>query len=420
MTDKLAIRGGAPAAELLKGSEYVWPKLHKEDEESVLNALRQGHWGGFITDDIHPQLAFERKFADYHDSSYGVLVANGTISLELSLRAGGVQPGDEVIVPAITFFASATAIVSVGAVPVFADVDPATCQISAAAIEAAITPRTKAVIVVHFGGYPADMDAILAAARKHGIFVVEDCAHAQGAAWRGQRIGSLGEFGSFSFQQSKSLSGGEGGIVLTRDKEAYDKACLIRNIGRVPGDPTYFHHISASNWRLGGLQSALLLSQFSKFPEQAVVRDKNYRALTAALNEVEGITSLPADERITQYGCYFAVFDFDEEAFGCSRKQFVQAMRAEGVQWCTTGYNRSVYQELAFREDRLRPLLHANVPLPDYAALRMPNADRWAERMVTILHFYLLDDGTAVELIANAVRKIKEHAAELAPAGEGV
>lgn len=418
MTETLAIFGGAPVAERLKDKDYVWPQLHTEDEEAVVDALRKGYWGGFITDDGHPQLEFERRFAAYHDAAYGVLVANGTISLELSLRAGGIEPGDEVIVPAITFIASATAVVSVGAVPIFVDVDAATCQISASAIEAAITPRTKAIIAVHFGGYAADLDAILAVAKKHGLIVIEDCAHAQGAAWRGKRLGSWGDFGSFSFQQSKGLSSGEGGIVLVNTEEAYDKARLIRNIGRIPGDRSYYHHISASNWRLGGLQSALLLSQFGRLPEQAERRERNYKTLVEGLSEIEGFTRMPADERITQYGCYFAVLDFDEEAFGCTRRQFVDAMRAEGVEWVTLGYGRPLYQELAFEADRLRPLLHRSVEFPDYASMSLPNAERWASRMVTFLHFYMLDEGAGVELILSAVRKIKSGVGQFARAGE--
>lgn len=413
--NQLALFGGTPVAEILKEKPYQWPQLHPEDEAAVVNALRQGHWGG-LADESHPQTKFERQFSAYHDARYGVLVANGTISLELSMRAGGIRPGDEVIVPAITFIASATSIVSVGAVPVFVDVDTATCQISAAAIEAAITPRTKAVIVVHFGGYPVDLDTILPLARKHGLLVIEDCAHAQGTAWRGRRVGSWGDFGSVSFQQSKGLSAGEGGIVLVNDEQTYEQARLIRNIGRKPGDSTYYHYVSASNWRLGGLQSALLLSQFSRLPEQAEQRHRNYLALVEGLEGVEGIACLPADERITQYGCYFAVLDFDAGAFGCTRQQFVDAVRAEGVYWCTTGYNRPLYKEKAFTRENLAPLLHDSLSIPDYAALELPNAERWASRMVTILHFYMLGHGDGIAHVLRAIHKVKSRVGEFAAA----
>lgn len=406
----LALYGGEAVAQSL--ARYDWPRLHEEDEVAVLSALRNGYWGG-LGDDFQPHRQFEAKFAEYHQANFAVLVPNGTIALEMSLRAGGVRPGDEVIVPAITFIASASAVVSVGAVPVFVDVEPDTCQISPAAVEAAMTPKTRCVIAVHFGGYLVDLDAMLAVARKHGVFVIEDCAHAQGAAWRNRRVGSWGDFGSFSFQHSKSLSSGEGGVVLMNDRDMYEQAMLIRNIGRRPDDRSYYHYICASNWRLGGLQAALLLSQFGRFPGQAEERQRNYVHLTTELGKVEGIRCLPHDERITQMGCYFAVLDFDSAAFGCSRDQFVRALKAEGVEAVTTGYNRSLHQETAFQPHKLRPLLHESIELPDYASMDLPHAQRWSERMVTILHYYLLGDRQGVDAVVAAVDKIKEHASEL-------
>lgn len=406
----LAINGGKASAEPLK--DYKWPKLYEEDKVAVVQALEHGYWGG-LGDENQPHKIFEAQFAEYHNADYAVLVANGTVSLELSLKAGGVCPGDEVIVPAITFVASAGSIVSVGAVPIFVDVEKDTCQISAAAIEAAITPRTKGILIVHFGGYVADLDAIMALADKHGLIVIEDCAHAQGASWRNRRVGSWGTFGSFSFQESKSLSAGEGGLVLMKDEDMYAKAQLIRNIGRKANEKIYYHHVCASNWRMGGLQAALLLSQFSRFPVQAEQRHHNYYHLANALNQIEGIRCLPHDERITQMGCYFLIMDFDAGQFGCSRDVFVQAMRAEGVAWCTTGYNRPLYKEKAFEEANLRPLLHESIQLPEYSTMSLPHAERWTERMVTILHFYMTGDTTGVDLVLEAARKVKKHVSEL-------
>lgn len=406
----LALKGGNAVAEPLK--QVKWPRLYPEDEAAVLDALRQGYWGG-IGDDNLPNRKFERAFAEYHNATYGTVVANGTVALELSLKTGGIRPGDEVIVPAITFIASASAIICVGAVPVFVDVDPDSCQISATAIAAAITPKTRAIIAVHFGGYMADMDAILEVADRHGLFVIEDCAHAQGAAWRNKRAGSRGTFGSFSFQESKSLSSGEGGIVLTNNEELYEKAQLIRNIGRKTGQRVYNHLMPATNWRLGGLQAALLLSQFGKLPAEAEERHRNALILADALNQIEGLRSLPIDERLTQWGCYFFILEFDAAAFGCSRDHFVQAMRAEGVTWTTRGYDRPLYKEAAFTAEALRPLLHESIPLPDYAGMQLPNAERWAVNMVTILHYYLLGDRSGVDYIIEAIHKIKKNVAEL-------
>lgn len=412
---KLALYGGSQAAAGLKDLPLPWEKgaFHAEDEALVLQALRDNRVGG-LGDENSPAAIFERTFAQYQDAKYGLLVANGTVSLELALRTGGVRPGDEVLVPAITFVASASAIVSVGAIPVFVDVDPDTAQLSATAMEAAITPRTRAAMVVHYGGYMADLDAILPVAKKRGLLVVEDCAHAQGTAWRGERSGSWGDFGSFSFQNSKALSAGEGGIVLTTDEELFKRASLMRNIGRQTGQTSYDHYLSASNYRLGGLQSALLLSRFGRFPRQAEERHRNGAFLAAELDKIPGLRRLPKDERITQRGYYFAVLDFEAEAFGCSRARFIAALRAEGVGWVGTGYNRPIYKEPAFNPANLRPLLHESLHIPDYPGMHLPNAEKWAARQVTIGHSYLVGDGIGVRLILDAVVKVKENVAELA------
>ncbi|MCC6443526.1 MAG: DegT/DnrJ/EryC1/StrS family aminotransferase [Armatimonadetes bacterium] len=402
---KLAIHSGPQAAEGLR--EFAWPKLRPEDEAAVLKALRDNYWGG-IGDENLPNTLFEKGFAEYHDARYGVAVANGTVSLELSLRAGGVRPGDEVLVPAITFVATASAIVSVGAVPVFVDVDPRTAQIDAVALEAAVTPRTRAVIAVHYGGYMADMDAVLPAAMRHHLLVVEDCAHAQGSAWRGKGAGSLGHFGSFSFQHSKSLVAGEGGIVLTDDEALFEKVALMRNIGRRTGQASYDHYISASNCRMGGLQGALLLSQFSRFSQQAEERHRNGLWLEGELDNIPGLSRQPADERLTRRGCYFLVLNFDAEAFGCSRDRFISAMQAEGVGWVGAGYARPLYREPAFLPDNLKPLLPPGIPVPDYPSLRLPHSEKWAACQVTIGHPYLLGDGAGARLVLEAARKVKE------------
>lgn len=408
---KLAINGGPKIAEEL--SNVKWPRLYPEDEAAVVKALREYYWGG-LGDENLPNRIFEREFCKYHDAKYGITVANGTLSLELSLKAGGIKPGDEVLVPAITFVASATAIVSVGAIPVFVDVDPDTCQISAEAIRASITPRTRGIIVVHYGGYMADMDAILPIAKEYGLIVVEDCAHAQGTSWHGKKAGSWGTFGSFSFQQSKSLSSGEGGIVITNDEELYEKAVLMMNIGRRQGQRTYNHYISASNWRMSGLQTALLLSQFGKFPQEAEERHRNGAFLASELNKIPGLRTLKQDDRITQRGYYFMVLDFDEKEFGCSRQKFVDAVRAEGAGHVFFGYERPIYKEAAFFEQNLRPMLHESIKIPDYAGLNLPNAEKWASRQVTIMHYYLVGDGTATRLLLDAIKKVKENVEEIA------
>lgn len=407
---KLAIKGGKRIADELE--KIKWPKLYPEDELTVLEALRNNYWGG-LGDENLPNRIFERKFAKYHDANYAITVTNGTLALELALRAGGIKPGDEVLVPAITFIASATAIVSAGAVPVFVDVDPDTCQISAKGIEASITPKTRGIIVVHYGGYMADMDAILPIAKKHNLIIVEDCAHAQGSEWRGKKAGSWGTFGSFSFQHSKSLAAGEGGIVLVNDDKLYEKAVLIMNIGRKQGQAEYNHYISASNWRMGGLQATLLLSQFARFPQEAEERNKNGAYFSAEINKIPGLRSLKKDERITKRGYYYMIIDFDEKGFGCTREKFVSALRAEGVGSISFGYNRPIYKEPAFSSENLRPLLHQCIDIPNYNEIYLQNAEKWAKRQITIAHYYLLGNGNDTNILLDAIKKVKENVSEL-------
>jgi len=408
---KLALKGGTKISAELENIR--WPELHAEDEASVLDALRKNYLGG-IGDENLPNNIFEREFARYHGAKYGIAVANGTVALELSLRAGGVQPGDEVIVPAITFIASATPIISVGAVPIFVDVDPDTAQISVLAVEAAITHKTRAIIGVHYGGYAFDLDAILDLARRHNLLVIEDSAHAHGTDWRGKKVGSWGSFGCFSFQQSKALAAGEGGIVLTNDDELFEYATLLRNIGRKTDQREYYHYVSASNWRMGGLQGALLLSQFSRFPRQAKERDKNGRYVASEINKIPGLRTLKPDDRITQRGYYFMVLEFDAEQFGTDRDKFVAALQAEGVGWVGRGYERPLYKEPAFSKEKLNPLLHPAIDIPDYNNMSLPNAEKWARRQVTIGHTYLLgEERRRAELVLAAIHKIRENVAEL-------
>ncbi|MGE5599648.1 MAG: DegT/DnrJ/EryC1/StrS family aminotransferase, partial [Bacteroidota bacterium] len=208
---RLAINGGTPVR---SGPFPSWPVHDRRELEMMEEVVSSGKWGRYEGSMVE---RFEKEFARYHDARQALAVLNGTIALEVALRALGVGAGDEVIVPPYTFVATATAPLMANAVPVFVDVDPATWNIDPEKIEAAITGRTRAIIPVHFAGLPADMDRIQEIARRHGLFVLEDCAHAHGATWQGRKVGALGDMGAFSFQSSKNLSCGEGGAVTSND-----------------------------------------------------------------------------------------------------------------------------------------------------------------------------------------------------------
>ena len=228
----LAINGGSP---LRTESFPAWPVHDQREIEAITEVVESGKWWRFAyatgvemkesTDigEISKVVEFSRAFAKHHQAQYGIAAANGTGTLEIIFKALGIGPGDEVIVPAYTYIASASAVLQINAAPIFVDIDPDTYNINPDLIEEAITPRTKAIEPVHFGGQSADLDKILDIAQKHGLFVVEDAAHAHGTEWHGRTVGSLGNAGSFSFQASKNMTAGDGGIIITQDTELSDR-----------------------------------------------------------------------------------------------------------------------------------------------------------------------------------------------------
>ncbi|MEA3345819.1 MAG: DegT/DnrJ/EryC1/StrS family aminotransferase [Chloroflexota bacterium] len=414
---KLAINGGPKAAEKLEVPQ--WPMLDDEDKEAILEALESRRWCRIYPGSRVEE--FEKAFAEYHGAKYSVAVSNGTVALELALLACGIEPGDEVLVTAISFIASASAIVtSVGAVPVFVDIEPETASISPEGIEEAITDRTKGVVVVHYGGYPVDFDRILPIVEKHDLVLIEDCAHAQGTEWKGRKVGTFGDMGAFSFQESKAFTAGEGGIVLTDDEGIAERARLLHNIGRVVGRPGYEHHVLASNYRMLELQAALLLAQLRRYQrDQVRVKHENGEFLAQGLKEIGGVEPLRRDERITQRGYYLFVIRYDSEQFGgVHRDRFVEALRAEGVP-CGAGYGMPLYKQPAFERERIEPLLpESSKPWPDYENMYLPVAEHFcAEEQITLPHQVLLADRSGLQAILDAVAKVKENADEIAAEG---
>ena len=262
MTNTLALLGGTP----VRTRPFpTWPIFDEADEARVLAALRSGKWGRLAGEQV---AEFEQRFATMHGCRHGIAVVNGTVSLRIALMAAGLQAEDEVIVPAYTFLSTATAVVEANCVPVFVDVDLATFNMDPDAVRAAITPRTRAIIPVHFAGQPADMEALL------GIAQAARTLRARGRRACARRLlasrpaGSIGHVGSFSFQSSKNLTAGEGGIIVTNDDTLAAACRSIHNCGRVPDGIWYEHHVISGNYRLGELQGALLNSQLDRLEEQ--------------------------------------------------------------------------------------------------------------------------------------------------------
>lgn len=400
--ERLALEGGTP----VRTKPFPkWPFWDENDVEAVAEVVASGQWWRLEGTKVRE---FERAFAEYHHARYGVCVTNGTAALEVALRAAHIGCGDEVIVPAYTFIATATAPLTVGATPVFVDIDPHTFQIDPLAVEAAITPATRAVIPVHFGGGPADMDAILEIARRHDLVVIEDAAQAHGAEWRGRRVGAIGHMGCFSFQASKNLTAGEGGIVLTDDEELAEAVWSVHNIGRRRGGAWYEHYVLGGNFRMTEFQAALLLHQLIRLPEQTERRNHNALYLTKELQAIPGICPAYRDERVTSHAYHLYLFWYDPDAFGGhSRDEFLQALRAEGIP-CSGGYGNPLHQEPLFRERwGLRELCRVGRHI-EYAQLSLPHSERACREAVWLFQNLFLGDEWDMVDIVTAIDKIQK------------
>lgn len=308
---QLAILGGAPVRDRTLHPWPRWPVFDEKEERGVLEVLRSGIWSY----NGPKERAFCRAFADFVGTRYAVCAANGTATLQLALEACGIGLGDEVIVPGLTWQASAAAVLDVNATPVLVDVCEDTWCMDPAAVESAVTPRTRAVMPVHLYGSFVDMDAILRISEAHDLWVIEDCAHKHGAVWDGRRAGSLGDIGSFSFQLSKLMTAGEGGALTTDNPELHEKLDALRNCGRRPeqeaesdkGSGSYGHEgrfIQSGNYRLTDLQAAILLESLERLPAQNAHRDSNAIRLNALLEQLPGVLPMRRDER-EQLEAYF-------------------------------------------------------------------------------------------------------------------
>jgi dTDP-4-amino-4,6-dideoxygalactose transaminase len=325
----LAINGGTP----VRSAPYPsWPEANDDGyAAAVETVVRSGEWGGFPEPGVHAA-AFEAAFAAYQGAAYGALMMNGTITMEVACKALGIGWGDEVIVPALTFAATAYAPMAAGALPVFVDITPDTWTIDPELVEAAITERTRAIIPVHLGHHMADMDRIMDIARRHGLAVIEDCAHAHGQRWRDQGAGCIGDFGSFSHQSSKILTSGEGGSLLTNDELLAQRAHSIVDCGRAK-DPDEKDYTFGANYRLSELNAALLEVAMQRFPAQQEARAIAGKRFEELVADIPGITVMPADDRITRWSFYNYLLKMDPDAFAGRRNEVVcGAMEAEGIQ----------------------------------------------------------------------------------------
>lgn len=406
---QLALAGGKPVR------TRDWPKWPVWDESEITSLRRVldcGEWG--IGSPIVEE--FETAFAETYGAKHAISCTNGTDALVIALQALGVRAGDEVIVPPYTFIATGTAVLMLGAVPVFVDINPETYNIDASLIESAITDRTKCIVPVHIAGNPADMGPILEIGRRRGIPVLEDTAQAHLAAYDGKVVGTLGNAGTWSFQSSKNHCGGEGGILCTDDDELFERLYSYQNCGRVRDGEWYEHHRLGGNRRLSAFQAAILLAQMTRVEEQSQTRETNAAYLKTCLKDTPGIAFQSLHEKATRHAYHLLVLRYNAVDFGgLSREKFLEALEAEGVP-CAAGY-LPLYRYPVFANLRQEApaVLACGTDVPYYAHVSCPECERICEsEAVWLFQTMLLGEGGDMDDIAAAVKKIQANQNELA------
>jgi dTDP-4-amino-4,6-dideoxygalactose transaminase len=382
-----------------------WPRHAPDDLARLQTVLESRNWGGYP---FPNKLAndFAQEFAAHHGAKYGCCVANGTIALVVALQAAGIKFGDEVIVPAYTWDGTAAAVLFAGGIPVFADIDPDTYCLDVESAKRAITPRTRAIIPVHLAMRFADMDALLKLAAEHKLAVIEDCAHVHGGEYKGRGAGSMGDLGAFSFQSSKIMTSGEGGIVITSSLGAFELVQSIVNCGRASVTDQYKKRVIGSNYRITEFQAAILLGQLEQLPALAARRVRNAALLSRRLARIDGICPPAPQPAITREAIYNYVLRYRRSEV--SRDLFVAALDREGIP-CDGRFYEPVYRSDLFRvnpEDFPQLKLGRSQPV-HYDDCRCPVAERAAyEESVWLPQFLLLGEEQDVEDIAGAVHKV--------------
>jgi dTDP-4-amino-4,6-dideoxygalactose transaminase len=400
MKEKLAINGGPKTV----NTDFPWPVFDQTDIDEITNVVKSGSWGN--PDCGETVEMFEKEFADFCGSKYAIACVNGSVALRIALIACGVKPGDEVIITPYTFIATASIVLEANCVPVFVDIDPDTYNIDPAEIEKAITPATKAIIPVHFAGQACDMDRIMAIAEYHGLKVIEDACHGHGAEYKGKKLGSIGDAGCFSFQSSKNLTSGEGGMVITNDPDLYDMMNSLRNVGRVKGGEWYEHHYLGCNYRITQLQTSLLLSQFKRLKEQTKRRHENGTYLNSLLEQIDGIEPLKRGKGETIHSYHIYIFKYDKSKFNnLSKSEFANMLAAEGVP-CFMGYPQPLYKQPLFQEKNF--MCYAIPESVSYKNVKCRVTEKACyEEAVWIMQNAMLGTKKDMELFAEAIRKIQ-------------
>jgi dTDP-4-amino-4,6-dideoxygalactose transaminase len=392
-----------------------WPVSGEPEAQALVDTLRSGKW---YRGNGSQTKKFEEAFRSLTGARHCLATANGTSALYVCANALGIEPGDEVIVPPYTFIATINVVLRQHALPVFVDTDINTFQMNPKKIEAAISPLTKAIVPVHLGGSACDLGAILSLSRKHGISVIEDACQAHLAEWRGRKVGTYGKAGCFSFQASKNLTSGEGGAILTDDEEVYNQCYTFHNNGsglKAPGG-NFAYAGTGDNRRMVEMEAALLLQQMTRLEEQTNCRTSNALYLTSLLKEIPGIVPAQMCEGCTRNAYHLYMFRYQKAEFGgLPRGTFLKALAAEGIP-ASRGYlplNREPFLKTALESRAYKKLFPENILKNWVERNECPENNKLCEQAVWFTQNMFLGTKSDMDQIADAIRKIRTHTAEL-------
>ncbi|MCY4402733.1 MAG: DegT/DnrJ/EryC1/StrS family aminotransferase [Candidatus Poribacteria bacterium] len=404
MSNKLAISGGTPVRNTQTHPWQPWPMNTAEEWESKIEPLlrdvylsgNEGLGGSMIP-------RFCEQYAEYTGTNYAIFMPHGTDSISAALSAAldldGFSIGGEIIVPNYTFVATASAVLDCRCTVTFVDICPETFTIDPNAVEEAITPETVAILPVHLGGHPADMVTLGEIAQRHNLKIIEDCAQAHGAEFQAKKVGSLSHVGAFSFQSSKNLTSGEGGMVTTNDKDIHDRVCAFMNVGRAPGGARWEYPRLGWNYRPSEYLAAILSVRMELLEAQTDLRNRNANYLSTALETIAGITPPKLAPWVTKHGYHLYCMKYDSDGFnGKTRQEFVSALSAEGIP-CSIGYRSPLSQEPG--------MAHIGEKYPQLIrTMPCPNTELVCNESVWLFQNMLLGSESDMNLVVDAIAKI--------------
>ena len=419
---ELALLGGKPVRTIPYPS---WPQGGAEESLWLEKVIKSHRWFAGLQGDEPEALGtlFGERFAKLHEVRFALPVSNGSVAIEIALRTLGIKPGDEVIVPAYTFISTATSVLMVGAIPIFADMEPSSYCMDPKNVARRITPRTRAIIPVHLGGHMTDMPSLMEIANKEGVPVIEDCAQAIDSGLEGKKAGKWGALGTFSFQSNKTITSGEGGLITANDPTLAERVVALRAFGRfrtgkgVRSSDLTCQYVS-SNCRLSEFQSAVLLAQLEKFPAQDARRQASAYRLTKGLRDIPGIIHVLKQGMRMKHGYYYYLVRYDPACFANAQpERLCEALNAEGIPF-VPGDRKALYRHPVFQPENLSGVLSpealahyrkvAKIDIPD-----CPETEKACSCTLLLRHQVLLGDDKDMDDIIEALWKVQKNIHEL-------